>query len=56
MADRFLHFDNIDMETPYITSRCSECGKTFLPALDVTVEEAVTGIRRAFNEHVCSET
>jgi hypothetical protein len=28
-VDRYLHFDNIDVEQPYISSRCSYCGQTF---------------------------
>jgi hypothetical protein len=27
--ERYLHFDNIDMEEPYISSRCSRCGQEF---------------------------
>jgi hypothetical protein len=28
-VDRYLHIDNIDVEQPCISSRCSYCGQTF---------------------------
>ena len=28
-VDRYLHFDNIDIEKPNISSQCSHCGQMF---------------------------
>jgi len=50
--DRYLHFDNIDVEQPEISSQCSRCGHTFeaeprpgSSVDDVLLRSAVSSIR-----------
>jgi hypothetical protein len=47
-VDRYLHFDNIDMEQPSICSRCSHCGQAFKaePQAGERVEDVLLRIRR----------
>jgi len=56
-VDRYLHFDNIDMEQPNISSQCSHCGQTFKaePRPGERVEDVLLRIRREFNSHQCHE-
>ena len=56
-AERYLHFDNIDMQIPYIASRCSQCRQTFTakPKSDERVDDALLRIRAEFNMHQCCE-
>jgi hypothetical protein len=51
--DRYLRFDNIDMEQPDISSRCSVCGQTFKadPKLGERVDDAPD---HAHHAHICS--
>ena len=55
--ERYLHFDNIDMELPDITSRCSQCGQTFKtkPEPGEGVDNALLRIRGEFNAHQCCD-
>jgi hypothetical protein len=55
--ERYLHFDNIDMELPDITSRCSQCGQTFKskPELGERVDNALLRVRGQFNAHQCHD-
>jgi hypothetical protein len=57
-VDRYLHFDNIDMEQPSICSRCSHCGQAFKaePQAGERVEDVLLRIRREFNSHQCQKT
>ena len=54
-SDRYLHFDNIDMEQPNISSRCSQCGQTFNaePKEGERVDGILLRIRAEFNAHQC---
>ena len=54
-VERYLHFDNIDMGQPYISSWCSWCGKTFCaePKPGERVDDVLLRIRAEFNAHVC---
>lgn len=54
-VDRYLHFDNIDMEQPDISSRCSECGQAFRgePKPGERVDDVLLRIRAEFNAHGC---
>lgn len=53
--DRYLHFENIDMEQPDISSRCSECGRAFtaIPRVGERVDDVLLRIRADFNAHEC---
>jgi hypothetical protein len=57
-VERYLHFDNIDMEQPYISSRCSHCGHTFeaQPRPGEMVCDVLLRIRGEFNSHQCHAT
>ena len=48
-VDRYLHFDNIDMEQPEISSQCSHCGQTFKaePRPGERVDDVLLGIQFA---------
>ena len=54
-VERYLHFDNIDMDQPDISSRCSWCGQTFCaePKRGERVDDVLLRIRAEFNAHVC---
>jgi len=54
-ADRYLQFDNIDMQKPYISSRCSHCEQTFKaePKTGERVDDVLLRIRAEFNSHRC---
>jgi len=47
--ERYLHFDNIDMEKPDISSRCSHCGQEFRaePKPDERVDNVLLRIRES---------
>ena len=55
--ERYLHFDNIDMDLPDITSRCSQCGQSFKakPGPGEKVDDILWRIRRQFNSHQCRD-
>jgi hypothetical protein len=50
-----LHFQNIDMEKPDISSRCSRCGQEFSaePKPAERVDDALLRIRTEFEAHKC---
>jgi len=52
---RYLHFDNIDMSEPVISSRCSSCAREFVanPEAGERVDEVLFRIRTEFNTHEC---
>lgn len=54
-SDRYLHFDNIDMNEPVISSRCSCCSREFAaaPKASEHVDDALLRIRAEFNAHEC---
>jgi len=54
--DRFLHFSNIDMEQPDISSECSRCGQECRadPKPGERVDDVLLRIRAEFEEHTCS--
>ena len=56
-VDRCLHFDNIDMEQPEISSQCSHCGQKFKaePMTGEKVEDVLLRIRYEFNSHQCQK-
>jgi len=57
-VDRYLHFDNIDMEQPNISSQCSHGGQTFKaePRAGERVDDVLLRIRYEFNSHQCQKT
>ena len=52
---RYLHFDNIDMQKPDISSQCSHCGQTFKaePKPGERVDDVLLRIRAQFDSHLC---
>jgi hypothetical protein len=56
-VNRYLHFDNIDMEQREISSQCSRCGQAFKaePHAGERVEDVLLRIRREFNSHQCQK-
>ena len=52
---RYLHFDNIDMDEPDISSRCSLCGRAFraVPQGSERVDDVLLRIRREYDAHEC---
>ena len=56
-VDRYLHFDNVDMGQPEISSQCSHCGQAFKaePQAGERVENVLLRIRREFNSHECQK-
>ena len=53
--NRYLQFDNIDMEKPDISSRCSRCGREFSaePKPAERVDDVLLRIRTEFEAHEC---
>jgi len=53
--DRYLQFDNIDIEKPDISSRCSRCGQEFStkPKPGERVDDVLLRIRAEFDAHKC---
>ena len=56
-VDRYLHFDNIDVEQSYISSRCSYCGQTFEaePRPGEMLCDVLLRIRGGFSSHQCQQ-
>ena len=56
-VDRYLHFDNIDVEQPYISSRCSYCGQTFEAETRPSemLSDVLLRIRDDFSSHQCQQ-
>ena len=54
-SDRYLHFENLDMAQPTISSQCSCCGQTFAaePKPGETIDDVLLRIRAEFNSHQC---
>ena len=52
---RYLHFDNIDLEQPDISSQCSQCGETFQagPKLGEELDDVIFRIRAEYDAHEC---
>jgi hypothetical protein len=55
--ERFLQFDNIDMEKPDVLSRCSCCGREFRaePKDAERVDDVLLRIRAEFEAHKCRQ-
>jgi hypothetical protein len=53
--ERYLHFENIDMKKPDISSRCSRCGQEFPaePKPGERVDDVLVRIRAEFEAHKC---
>ena len=56
-ASRYLHFDNIDVEQPDISSRCSRCGQQFSaePKPNERMDDVLLRIRAKFDAHNCGQ-
>jgi hypothetical protein len=54
-SDRYLQFDNIDMDKPVISSKCSLCRREFAayPKAGERVDDVLLRIRSEFNAHEC---
>jgi hypothetical protein len=52
--DRYLHFDNIDMRKPDVSSQCSRCGQRFEAELKPgeRVDDVLLRIRAHFDSHL----
>jgi len=53
---RFLHFDNVDLHSGCIFSRCSACGEEFSsePEAEEWLNEVLARVRSAFDAHECA--
>lgn len=53
--NRYLQFDNIDMEEPTISSRCSRCGREFKAEAKPAerVDDVLLRVRAEFEAHRC---
>ena len=54
-TDRYLHFDNIDMDKPVINAQCSRCKREFTatPKAGERIDDVLLRIRGEFNAHEC---
>jgi hypothetical protein len=54
--ERYLHFDNIDMSRPFISSNCSLCGREFneAPVSGEHIDLVLMRIRARFDAHECT--
>ena len=52
---RYLHFDNLDMSAPFISSKCSLCGCEFdeAPVSGEHIDLVLMRIRARFDAHEC---
>ena len=52
---RYLHFDNLDMSLPLISSNCSLCGREFneAPVSGEHIDLVLMRIRARFEAHQC---
>jgi len=53
---RYLHFDNINMKDPEVSSRCSCCGKEFKSTQvpRERLEEVLRRVKAEFDTHDCN--
>jgi hypothetical protein len=53
--DRYLHFDNLDIEHLPVTSRCSVCEKVFSAEVKPgeRLDDVLLRIRAEFDAHEC---
>jgi hypothetical protein len=53
--ERYLHFDNLDMSLPFISSNCSQCGREFneVPVSREQIDLVLMRIRARFDAHEC---
>jgi hypothetical protein len=56
-VDRYLHFDNIDIRQPEVSSQCSHCGQRFEaePKPGERVDDVLLQVRAEFDSHLCYE-
>jgi hypothetical protein len=54
-SDRYLHFNNIDMGKPDISSQCNHCAQTFNaePKPGERVDDVLLRVRAQFDSHSC---
>jgi hypothetical protein len=55
LQERYLHFDNLDMQQPVISSQCNECGKEFNAERreGEHIDDLLIRVRAKFEAHVC---
>jgi hypothetical protein len=55
LQERYLHFDNLDMQQPVVSSQCSECGLRFTatPKPEEHIDELLLRVRAEYEAHVC---
>jgi len=53
---RYLHFDAVNLDPPYVVSRCSQCGQEFSvdPKPGEKMDELMLRIRADFEAHQCA--
>ena len=54
-AERYLHFNNIDMSSRQIVASCNLCGRDFseTPRPGEHIDELLLRIRASFDAHDC---
>jgi hypothetical protein len=54
--ERYLHFDNLDLSLPLISSNCSLCRREFneAPVSGEHIDLVLTRIRARFDAHECT--
>ena len=54
-GERYLHFDNLDMSLPLISSNCSLCGREFneAPISGEHIDLVLMRVRARFEAHEC---
>lgn len=54
--ERYLHFDNLDMSLPFISSNCCLCGREFneAPVSGEHIDLVLMRIRARFDAHECT--
>ena len=55
--ERYLHFDNLDMSLPFISSNCSLCGREFkeAPVSGEHIDLVLMRIRARFDVPECTQ-
>ncbi len=53
---RYLHFNNISIDSPCVVSSCSRCGQEFTAERkpDEKIDDVILQVRQDFNAHECS--
>jgi len=57
LRERYLYFDNLDLQQPVIFSQCSCCGQQFTATLKLSehIDELLMRMRAEYEAHICLE-